>query len=388
MLAQLGCGGNRRLRKKQPPVVTVLLCLTVAGVLFMQLVSIRHGADDEPEQRVERVELIVPPAIQEDVEAAWRLLRDNPDQALPHIERALDRADDAAPQLRALLHTWAAGVHARRGHMHRARGALESAIELEATDERRHFLLSIEESIQSAQGERGKARFYLASRGAGRAAALEGRVVVAYLLVDPDGPARWTDVDRIYARATLARVEQWYAAKAQARGVAAPEFVERVFEVPLAAGDLPVFPNIAVARRTAWILAGNLGHGSVEQLLSALAAQERADQAMLLVHSPQAERSFAASCTRSSACEAEIAFIYVPNGPKSWDELAYTFAHEGLHLFGADDLYDVRGAEDYEPTDLMNYPSTRLEYADVGDLTAWAVGWARDRPKTPFIVEE
>jgi hypothetical protein len=24
----------------------------------------------------------------------------------------------------------------------------------------------------------------------------------------------------------------------------------------------------------------------------------------------------------------------------------------------------------------------------VGDLTAWAVGWAADRPKTPFTVEE
>ena len=375
------------MRKKRPSVVTVLLCLTVAGVLFMQLVSIRHGAD-EPAPRVERVELIVPPPLQEDVEAAWRLLRDNPDQALPHSERALDGADDAAPGLRALLHTWAAGVHARRGHMHRARGALERAIELEPTDDRRQFLLNVEESISSAQGERGKARFYLASRGTGRAAALEGRVVVAYLLVDPDGPGRWTDVDRIYARATLARVEQWYSAKAKTRGVAAPEFVERVFEVPLAAGDLPIFPNIEVARRTAWILAGNLGYGSVEQLLGALAAQERADQAMLLVHSPHDERSFAASCTRASACEAEIAFIYVPNGPSSWDKLAYTLAHEGLHLFGADDLYDVRGAEDYEPTDLMNYPSTRLEYADVGELTAWAVGWARDRPKTPFVVEE
>jgi hypothetical protein len=368
--------------------VTLLLCLTVAGVLFVQLVSIRHRPADEPDQPPERVEIVVPPQLHEDVEAAWRLLRDYPDQALPHIQRALDRGDDAAPELRALLHTWAASVHARRGHMHRARSALQSAIELEETDERRHFLLNVEESIRSAQGERGKARFYLAARGVGRAAELEGRVVVAYLLVDPDGPGRWTELDRVFARGTLTRVEQWYVAKAKARGVVAPEFVERVFAVPLAAGDLPIFPNVAIARRTAWILAGNLGHDSVEQLLDALAAQERADQAVLLIHSPQSERSFAASCTRAGSCEAEMAFIYVPNGPSTWDELAYTLAHEGLHLFGADDLYDVRGAEDYEPTDLMNYPSTRLEYADVGDLTAWAVGWARDRPKTPFLVEE
>ena len=279
-------------------------------------------------------------------------------------------------------------MHARRWHWHRAREALSTAISLAPTEARRLSLFNVEESIRRAQGERDLKQRYRAFRGAGQAAALRGRVVVAYVLADPSGPSRWTDVDRVFARSTLARVERWYAAKAAARGLAPPEFVDRVFEVPLAAGDLPVFPNVNLARGTAFQLVANLGHDSVRQWLAALAAEEGAEQVMLLVHAPQDARSFASMCTRVGYCDGEIALIYVPNGIRGWDKLAFTLAHEGLHLFGADDLYNVSGAADYAPTDLMHYLSARLEYAEVGDLTAWAVGWAPDRPKTPFPVEE
>jgi len=147
--------------------------------------------------------------------------------------------------LAEMLHTWAAHVHALRWHWHRARDSLSSAVSLAPTDERRRALAAAEEAIRRAQGERDMAQAYRASRNTGPAAALRGRVVVAYVLVDPAGPRRWTDVDRVFARSTLARVERWYVAKAAARGVVAPEFVDRVFEVPLAGGDLPVFPDVA-----------------------------------------------------------------------------------------------------------------------------------------------
>ena len=228
---------------------------------------------------------------------------------------------------------------------------------------------------------------YHASRGTGPARALRGRVVVAYVLVDPAGPRRWTDVDRVFARSTLTRVERWYAAKATARSVVAPEFVDRVFDVPLAAGDLPVFPDVDRARSTALQLVANLGYDSLRQWLAALASEETADQVMLVVHSPQNARSFSSVCTGGD-CDSELALVYVPNGPASWDTLGFTLAHEGLHLFGAGDLYNVSGAADYATTDVMHYLSARLEYAEVGDLTAWAVGWARNRPITPFEVEE
>jgi hypothetical protein len=350
-------------------------------------VSVRHGPD-EGVVVIEPPDVVVPPALDEDVSAARDLLGSDPDRALIHIERALERAADADPELLAMLHTWAASVHARRWHWHRARDALSSAIDLAPTDERRRALAAVEESIRRAQGERDMQPSYRAARNAGPARALRGRVVVAYVLADPIGPRRWTDVDRIFARSTLARVERWYAAKAKERNVAAPEFVDRVFEVPLAAGDLPVFPDVDRARSTALQLVANLGHDSLREWLAALQTDESAEQVMLVIHSPQNARSFSSVCARGGYCDSELALVYVPNGPTNWDSLAFTLAHEGLHLFGADDLYNVSGAADYATTDVMHYLSVRLDYADVGDLTAWAVGWTRNAPITPFIVEE
>ena len=138
----------------------------------------------------------------------------------------------------------------------------------------------------------------------GTARALRGRVVVAYVLVDPAGPRRWTEVDRVFARSTLARVERWYAAKATARSVVPPQFVDRVFEVPLAAGDLPVFPDVDHARSTALQLVANMGYDSLRQWLAALAMQESADQVMLVVHSPQNARSFSSVCRGGGGCDS------------------------------------------------------------------------------------
>jgi len=375
-------------RKKPLSTGWALFYFAIASGVFFQLVSVRHGPDEGAPDAVAPVEIVVPPALAEEVRQAEVLLGRDPDAALKHIERALERADEAGPQLSALLHTWAAHVHALRWHWHRARDSLSSAVSLAPTDERRRALAAAEEAIRRAQGERDMAQAYRASRNTGPAAALRGRVVVAYVLVDPAGPRRWTDVDRVFARSTLARVERWYVAKAAARGVVAPEFVDRVFEVPLAGGDLPVFPDVDRARSTALQLVTNLGHDSLRQWFAALIGEEAADQVMLVVHTPQNARSFSSICTRGGYCDSELSLVYVSNGPTSWDGLAFTLAHEGLHLFGAGDLYNVSGAADYATTDVMHYLSARLEYADVGDLSAWAVGWARNKPSTPFIVEE
>jgi hypothetical protein len=61
--------------------------------------------------------------------------------------------------------------------------------------------------------------------------------------------------------------------------------------------------------------------------------------------------------------------------------------HEMLHLFGAMDLYNIRDAKDYAVTDLMNYYSQALKYADISPVTAWAIGWADQQPDTPFPIQ-
>lgn len=373
---------------EEPSFGALVLWLVVVGFVVLPLLQSRHRPPArDPVPRVE-APLTVPGELEETVEAARRALRRDPDAALQLIEDALARADGADPELRARLLEWAASVHERRWHLHKARDALRAAVEAAPTPARRAALDDVEEQIRRNQPERGLAASYHAARGAGPAATLSGRVVVAYLFVDPPGIERWTDPERIRTRATLGRVTDWYRAEAARHGATPPEFVERLFEVPLAAGDLPLVADVDAARRTASLLASNLGHASLGDLLRALADEERADQAMFMVHSPRQGRSFTVYCARRSSCDEEIAILLEPTGGGRWDRLAYAIAHEGLHLFGADDLYDVRGAEDFAPTDLMNYPSARLDHAEVGELTAWAVGWRGVRPETPFDVEE
>jgi len=383
-----------RTRPRQPkdePSILVLVVWLAAFVIFLHPLlrsQQREASRTPPSPATLEVATPVPAGLRQAVEAARRALRHDPDAALRHIEDALARADHAPAELRAVLWDWAAQVHRGRWHLHQARDALRAALEAGPSAERRAALAALEEMIQRSQPERGRSPTYRAARDAGPAATLTGRVVIAYLFVDPPGLDRWTDPERALVRGTLERVEHWYQREAEARGVPPPEFVERLFMVPLGAGELASHGDIAATRRTARILAANLGHASLGALLGALAAEEGADQAMFMVHAPKPARSFTIYCARRSACVDEVSLIHEPAGRHGWDQLAYAVAHEGLHLFGADDLYDLRGADDFAPTDVMHHPSARLDHSEVGDLTAWAVGWSDDRPGTPFTVEE
>ncbi|HET7607052.1 MAG TPA: hypothetical protein VFL84_00125 [Gammaproteobacteria bacterium] len=120
----------------------------IASGVFFQLVSIRYGPDEEA-RVAEPIEVVVPSSLEEDVRAAQNLLAGDPDSALRHIERALERGNEASPELRALLQTWAANMQARRWHWHRARAALSSAVSLAPNDERRRALAATEEACRN-----------------------------------------------------------------------------------------------------------------------------------------------------------------------------------------------------------------------------------------------
>lgn len=378
------------MRSREPP-SNWQLVLWLALILFGVLpwLESKHATPvDEPARPPPAIPLKVtdPDALRADIDAARRIRRSEPDAALRHIQRALQQASD--PDTRATLLEWAAEIHYKRWHLHRARDALQEAIDLAPNYKRTQHLADIQELIRRSQSERGKAAEYRAARDAGPAATLSGRVVIAYLFVDPPGISRWSDSERLHAREVLTRVQHWYQAQAQVHGATAPEFVERVFQVPLGGGDLPMYSDGRSTRRAAKLLAANLGHDSPGALLRSLARSENADQVMFMVHSPSDGRSFTMYCARRAFCDEEIAILLEPIKGHRWDRVAYAVAHEGLHLFGADDLYDVRGAIDYSPTDIMNYPSARLGHSEVGKLTAWAVGWRADQPDAPFTVEE
>ena len=55
-------------------------------------------------------------------------------------------------------------------------------------------------------------------------------------------------------------------------------------------------------------------------------------------------------------------------------------AHEGMHLFGADDLYRIKNVDKRDDDDIMGEYCTGFLRAKVNDATSFAVGW---RPAAP-----
>ena len=58
--------------------------------------------------------------------------------------------------------------------------------------------------------------------------------------------------------------------------------------------------------------------------------------------------------------------------------------HELLHLFGADDLYEVRGVAPDDVNDVMNAQCDGLAPTHVGETTAFALGWTAAPPRRSY----
>ena len=128
-----------------------------------------------------------------------------------------------------------------------------------------------------------------------------------------------------------------------------------------------------------------LGFDTPSQFLKKMKQEEQADNAMLFLHLNKQARSFALPCTYRW-CEEEYTFILEPIKDPRWQSLHYTIAHEGLHLFGADDLYNIENAKSYATNDIMHYASRYLEDSEIDSLTAYAIGWSDFKPHTPFPI--
>jgi len=68
-----------------------------------------------------------------------------------------------------------------------------------------------------------------------------------------------------------------------------------------------------------------------------------------------------------------------------------TVAHEIFHLFGAEDLYKPsareRAASEICPNDIMLLDTRNMEKLDVGEYTAYTVGWTEEVPMECYIEE-
>jgi len=245
--------------------------------------------------------------------------------------------------------------------------------------------------ISDINEERDLRNFYQASPHVGPAAALKGKVVVAYVFLTDAALQSWSIRKRDFVMSNWSMAENWMQ-KNSKQYSSELSFVHRLFVVDknphikrLQVGDFDM--NFVNADKVAQLVAENFGFSDMLSFINEIKKQENADQALLLLHLARDGRSFASRCMFRCQSDAEYVFLMEEPDSKFWQSLGYAQAHEALHLFGADDLYNIQKAKYYAVRDIMNYPSNILEASILDDITAYAIGLTEKKPKTPFEIK-
>lgn len=133
----------------------------------------------------------------------------------------------------------------------------------------------------------------------------------------------------------------------------------------------------------------SLGFSSKEDMHDQLVEYSGREQIAYLIMLNKGGRSYTIAYDEETAggsdrYKLEYCVIFAGFEDDSYDSASDTVAHEMLHLFGADDYYmpDSRKAlaQKYYPDDLMLCAKSDLKYFDLGDYTAYCVGWTDTVP--------
>lgn len=310
------------------------------------------------------------------------------DQAMSRIKSLFVKAQKKDVDLKAWLYLQEGKIHRKRRHFHYALEALDSSRFLKKNKDVLRLIKWTEMELNSVQHERSEKDAYTDSRNTGMAKKFIGPIQVAYIYLDDQRWSRWSGKNRSRNRVHLNRVIQWYREKAERYGVSDLTFNVRYF-ILKPRGELSVdeVRNYGFYSRATKQLVSQLGFKTVDDFYKDLKSGNPDTQIAIVFHANNDARSFARSCRAgfsSRRCHHE--FAMVTSKVSNWT-LEYAQAHEILHLFGAKDLYNIRKARDYAVTDVMNYISSDLTYSDISPITAWAIGWQNELPKTPFKVE-
>ena len=256
------------------------------------------------------------------------------------------------------------------------------------------LLAEVQGLITENDTERDEQHIYHASPGIGPARTLHGKVVIAYVFVDDGRHSTWSLKSEQYVMRQLERVERWIEARAREYGISGLRFAKRVFHYdkdPWLRNALPSLniDDAQIGYDMAQRAVSLQGAPSVNAFLYRLIREEAADQAILLLHVNIDKRSFAHRCWTGCPEEAEYAYLLETPENRYWDATAYVQAHEALHLFGADDLYNLQGGRYYAPNDIMHNTSRYIEASAIDSITAFGVGWVGQRPHPlPFPLQQ
>jgi hypothetical protein len=239
---------------------------------------------------------------------------------------------------------------------------------------------------------------YWASREYGSARRLRGNVALVSIRVGGSA-ARWTPslVGDALIAGELSR--KFYVEQARAAGLDDLEVHFRphglesaTFMVPSIATD----PHRVMTGETASALRAAIEEsirGALAHTLDQLTDEYRAkgyDEVAYLIElpilSPPRSQAFRAFAQRDAPRAAEVAFVM--EAESDLGRHAMIFAHEGLHLFGADDLYRITPRDPLDVGDIMGDACEHVIPANVGDTTAWAIGWRDDVPTRKYAIRQ
>ncbi len=272
--------------------------------------------------------------------------------------------------------------------------ALSQTTDVDLLADLNYMLREVEGYIDSDDTERNEQHIYYAAPSVGPAHTLRGKVVIAYVFVDDDKHSIWSLKKEQYVLQQLERVKQWFQARAGEYGIPPLTFVNRIFHYDKDPWLRNAIPHLSIKNAEfgydlAQRMASLQNERTVNAFLYRLIREEQADQAILLLHVNIDKRSFARSCWTGCPPQAEYAYILKPAKHTHWDATAYVQAHEALHLFGADDLYNLQGGRNYAPSDIMHHYSRYIEASALDSITAFGIGWLNEHPTpTPFPIRQ
>ena len=245
--------------------------------------------------------------------------------------------------------------------------------------------------IADINGERQLRGIYRATPNTGPASKLKGKVAVAYIFLTDGALQGWSLRERNFVMDSWSKAEQWLidnSVKYDTR----LSFSRRIFLV----GKNPLINRLKVgdynnqsqhANKVAQLVAEHFGEKNILSFIEKIKKEEAAEQAVLLFHLARDGRSFSQRCV--IRCNADGEYVYLMEAPsiKRGNFMNYAQAHETLHLFGADDLYNIQAAKNYMVRDIMNYPASALEANTLEPITAFAIGISNEKPEVPFDIK-
>lgn len=291
--------------------------------------------------------------------------------------------------LLAWLYETKAVIHANRYHFHFAIAAMKQSFALQQSVQKTKHIDDWQAYIDNNQTERNKRTRYISGNNLGLAKTLTNKITVAYIYINDNANHEWTAQRRLLNQTLFDNVLAFYQREGERYQQGKLDIDVRYFVMRSPKG---IGKNMLRKYGTFTFLQQHFlqqsNYRDFDEFIADLQGKEQREVAIVF-HTNHQARSYAFRCKKNDgSCGFEHAMLTedISLKKQAW-LIPQVQAHEILHLFGADDLYQIRQAKDFAVTDIMNYHSRELRYASIDPITAWAIGW-RERPQTPFNVEE